>query len=297
MSDPGSSTPHNTRDGLTVIRLGASSSPWPGGGSRIPGDRDDEDNLPSRQAWLAVALGLAFLAVGLIAAINLGRGDAATEAPDRRTALRVETPDSEPETSPGSVASARSSTASSPAPPVAVPGPTSAPLGGGEAPSGTSPAPVAPATTGAPTTAATPATTPSTTTSPSPSSTSTSSSSTSTSTTSTTSTSTTSTSTTTTTTSTTTTTAVPAAPSIASFVAASLGAAQCGPEAGTSYELRWRTGDAEYVTVSGAGGPLPRGRLPSEGERQVCVPDDQSPVWTLSATGPGGTSSATVTPY
>jgi hypothetical protein len=294
MSDPGSG---KTRDGFPVIRLGAASSPRPNGSARIPGDLDDENSGPPRQALLAVAVGIAIFVVPVAVVAALG-GVEPSQAPAGQATLRVETSDSDPEPFRGSVTTSPSSSATSDAPsPMAASATTTA--GDVSAPSGESPASVAPAATGS--TSGAPAvndqpegsgTAPGTGTTIPPR--------TSTSTTTTPSTSTTTTPSTTTTTAPstpTTTTAPPTAPpSISSFVAVSLGEARCGPEMGTSYELRWRVGDAEYVTLSGAGNSLPRGRLAAEGARVVCVPDGQTPAWTLTAMGPGGTTSGTASP-
>ena len=107
-------------------------------------------------------------------------------------------------------------------------------------------------------------------------------------------TSTTTTSSTTTTTTTSTTAPVPEPrPSIVRFSVAHVGLGTCEGGRGDLYELRWTVEDAESVQLEGPN-LEPLSGTPSEGAADACLPVSGSGTWTLTASGPGGESTESV---
>ena len=83
------------------------------------------------------------------------------------------------------------------------------------------------------------------------------------------------------------------APTIADFTATLTGLGPCGSSSGRLWELAWSTLDATEVTVTGP--TVAPGPHPPTGSLSTCTGFGPAPTWELTATGPGGSSTTTVT--
>jgi RNA polymerase sigma factor (sigma-70 family) len=93
---------------------------------------------------------------------------------------------------------------------------------------------------------------------------------------------------------TTTTTTIPPPPVIVAFVLIDDGdLGPCTPTTGSLYTLSWLVEGADFVSIAGSN--VDPGPHPPEGFAETCVSAGRDGVWTLTATGPGGTVTRTVT--